>query len=213
MLFLCAYASSATAQPKPLTVVSPPAQRVPVGAPLQVQLVAKGGAAPFTWTLERVQLPEGLKLDAKTGFITGHPAVAGEFRIPVAVTDSSSPAQKSSGELVITVVAALEVRWKQKPQIREGGISGSVVVTNNTGHPLELTIIILAVNEIDKAFALGYQHFNFEPNSESPVIPFGAALPFGTYIVHVDAVAEDLVKKSIYRDRLQTERRLTLQQH
>jgi len=51
-----------------------------------------------------------------------------------------------------------------------------------------MTVIIVAVNEIGKAFALGYQHFNIARNVEQ-VVPFSTTVPNGRYIVHADAIA------------------------
>lgn len=205
-------ATLAAAQSTPLKIIPPGAQRAVVGTPFQLQLSSQGGVAPYTWELLETQLPAGLRLDAKAGVVSGVPRTSGEFRIPVAVRDSSNPPQEARQEIVLTIVAALEVKWKQAPQVRDGGIFGSVVVTNNTGRTLQLTVIVLAVNEVNKAFALGYQHFDFKPNTESPVISIGSTLPFGTYAIHTDAIAEDQPNNRIYRARLETTQHFKLQQ-
>jgi len=206
------FVSTALAQQKPLSIPPPPAQRVTIGTPLQLQLTVDGGTPPYTWRLPKLQLPRGLALDKAMGLISGSPEVAGDFKVPVTVTDSGSPPQEAQVELLITVVNLLEVKWKLLPQIRGDAIAGTVGVTNRTGRTLNLTVIVLAVNQFNKAFALGYQHFDIRGNSESPTIPFSSSLPFGSYVIHVDAVAEDLVRKNIYRSRLQTPEPLVLQQ-
>jgi hypothetical protein len=85
-------------------------------------------------------------------------------------------------------------------------ILGSVRVSNGTKDPFDLTVIILAVDEHGKAFALGYQRFDLQPETVDVEIPFGQAsnLPFGAYVVHADAVAEVAAKDSIFRGRQQT---------
>lgn len=208
----CLAAIGAQGQSVPLTITTPGAQRAVVGAPFQLQLSSQGGVAPYSWKLLQTQLPAGLSLDPRAGVIRGIPTVSGEFSIPVAVTDSSNPPQEVQGEFVLMIVAALDVKWKQTPQVRDGGIFGSLVVTNNTGRTLQLTLIVLAVNEVNKAFALGYQHFNFKPRSESPVIPIGSTLPFGTYVINADAIAEDPQNNRIYRARVETKQHFKLQQ-
>lgn len=208
----CLSAMRAQEQPAPLTITTPKAQRAVVGTPLQLQLSLQGGVAPYSWKLLQNKLPAGLKLDSRAGVIAGVPSVSGEFRIPITVTDSSNPAQEVQDEIVLKIVAALEVKWKQIPQVRDGGIFGSVAVTNNTGRTLRLTVIVLAVNGINKAFALGYQHFDFKPQSESPVIPIGSTLPYGTYVIHADAIAEDQPNNRIYRARIETSQHFKLQQ-
>jgi hypothetical protein len=206
------FATTGIAQSTALSVQTPAAQRVLLGAPLRVQLSARGGSAPYTWKLLNVPLPEGLTLNKRTGRIGGTPEVSGEFRVPIAVEDSSSPPQEARGELEITVISQFEVRWKQPPQVRKEGISGSVIITSNSNRTLQLTVIILALDRINKAFALGYEHFNLKPYSESPEIPFGATLPFGSYIVNVDAIAEEPIGKRVFRSRIESARHLTLQQ-
>lgn len=210
--YLGCFASAAGAQSIPLSVQAPPAQRVFLSAPLRVQLEARGGTAPYVWKLLEIPLPKGLTLNKQTGLISGAPQVAGEFKVPIAVDDSSAPAQEARADLYITIIGQLEVRWQQVPEVRDGGISGSVIIANNTSRPLQLTVIILAVNKIDKAFALGYQHFELKPNIESPPIPFGSSLPFGSYLVNVDAIAEEPVARQIFRSRIESDRRLILQQ-
>jgi len=209
---LCAVAILAEGQSTPVTITTPPAQRTVVGSAFKLQLSAQGGIAPYSWRLLQPNLPAGLTLDPRAGIISGIPTVSGEFRIPIAVTDSGNPPQEVQTEIVLTVIAALEVKWKQTPQVKDGGIFGSLVVTNNTGRHLQLTVIVLAVNEVNKAFALGYQHFDFKPQSESPLIPIGSTLPFGTYVIHADAIAEDGPNNRIYRARLETRHPLKLQQ-
>lgn len=205
-----ALATGVSAQQQPLTITSPTAYRSLAGQPIRIQLAASGGTAPYTWRLLENELPAGLTFDPKSGLFSGAVNTPGEFHVPIAVSDASQNELKST--LTLTIVPALEVHWKQPANVRDGGIYGSVIVTNNTGRTLQLTVIVLAVNETNKAFALGYQHFDCKPNADTPVIPFGATLPFGSYVVHVDAVAEDAGQNHIFRSRLQTSNRLTLLQ-
>ncbi len=107
------------------------------------------------------------------------------------------------GEFTITVVPPLEIEWTHEPQLQEDGIYGAVKVSNASGEDNDLTVIIVAVNQIGKAFALGYQRLTLAKSS-SQEIPFGASLPIGTYIVHADAVAEIPSKNVIRRTRLHT---------
>jgi len=60
-------------------------------------------------------------------------------------------------------------------------------------------VIVVAVNEIGKAFALGYQHFDLLPKTKEQEIPFESQLPGGRYTVRVDAVGEVSAKNRIYR--------------
>jgi hypothetical protein len=91
----------------------------------------------------------------------------------------------------IEVPDALTLDWERAPHISQEGIKGSVVVSNQTAHTVDLTVIIVAVNEVGKAFALAEQHFPLPAGMDSS-IPFGknAVLPFGKYTLHADAVGE-----------------------
>jgi hypothetical protein len=109
-------------------------------------------------------------------------------------------------EFAIEVEGALLLEWVKQPSLAENSIAGSVKVTNNStrGEEFDLTMIIVAVNEVGKAFALGYQHFTLSQDVDQD-IPFTQTVPNGQYIVHVDAIAEVAATRSIYRSRLQTQ--------
>ena len=82
-------------------------------------------------------------------------------------------------------------------------LNGSVIVSNLTEQDFTLTVIVMAVNQIGRATALGYQEFTLRSGAEQ-VIPFGASPGPGSYIVHADAVAEVASTNTIYRARKQT---------
>ena len=84
------------AQTYTLSVVAPlkitqttTAQQGEVARPLELQLAATGGRAPYWWApAAGMTLPAGLKLDPSTGVVTGHPTVAGSYALKIAVTDA-----------------------------------------------------------------------------------------------------------------------------
>jgi hypothetical protein len=174
------------------------------------QLQASGGTPPLHWSIASGSLPEGLELDAATGTLTGAPASNSEAHFVIRVTDSAEPPHVAEHPYAIAVVPPLTVEWKRLPAVSNGGISGAVSLTNGLDDDYDLTLIVVAVNEYGKAFALGYQHFNFAANSDMPEIAFGSTLPRGSYIVHVDAVGENADKNEIYRARLQTDQPLNV---
>jgi hypothetical protein len=120
--------------------------------------------------------------------------------VTLEVTDSSRAVQRASRELTIRVVPALATDWKQPPALHETTIAGSLVVANDTADDFDLTVIVVAVNEIGKAFTLGYQHFVLRANTTSQEIPFQSQMPRGRYNVRADAVGEIPSKKQILRN-------------
>jgi hypothetical protein len=65
-----------------------------------------------------------------------------------------------------------------------------------------LTFDVLAVNEIGRATAIGYQHFTLQKNTRDMELPFGDTLAPGSYLVNVDVVAEEPDSKMIFRARM-----------
>ena len=201
LLLFCALIAIAQQGPEIVT------QTLPDGAPgeqYDVSLRAQGGTEPLQWEIAKGSLPAGLKLS--DGRIVGEPTVPGESKLTLRVTDSAKPPRTAERDFTLRIRAALEVRWEEQPTVIDGEIHGAVTVTNGLKDPYDLTLIIVGVNEVGKAFALGYQHWKIMPRSEMRTIKFGEGdkLPRGSYVVHVDAVGEDTVKGKIYRSRLQT---------
>src|SRR3569833_561368 len=65
------------------------------------------------------------------------------------------------------------------PNLVGNVVKGSVIATNNSDIPFDQTIIVEAVNEIGKAFAIGYGHFTLDPHTKSERLRFDMTLPPG----------------------------------
>jgi Putative Ig domain len=187
-------------------------QTIVAGESFNFPLVAHGGAAPYTWSRTDGDLPPGLRLLHHKGVIDGVPTTPGEYRFNLSVTDSNVPHQQVQREITIKVIAALTIDWKQPPAVQGNTLSGSAVVTNQTGHSLDVTVIIVAVNAIGRATSLGYQRFILPAQSASPVIPFGTSPGPGAYTVRVDAVAHRKSGHPIFRVSKQTSGTLAITQ-
>ncbi len=160
------------------------------------------GTPPWRWLRIRGAFPPGITL--RDGTLAGVPTSPGEFRFTLQATDSSPKPLTVTRDYVLRVPSPLTVNWTQPPHVTpEGGIAGELQVTNASGSTVDLTVIVVAVNTINKAFALGYQHFSFDLGVQR--IPFGSTLPRDTYVVHADAIAEIAQTGDIYRARLQTD--------
>jgi hypothetical protein len=77
-----------TVRPTPMTVVTTSLPDGEASTPYQVFLVAEGGTAPYTWSLDTGTLPAGVTLSA-AGELSGIPGAAGTFDFTVRATDSS----------------------------------------------------------------------------------------------------------------------------
>ena len=165
------------------------------------------GTPPWRFRSVRGSLPPGIALDP-AGVLAGTPTAPGEFHFTLEATDSSTTPVAKTRNFVLTVPPPLIVAWTQPPQVTaqrvppNGAISGELEVTIGSAGALDLTVIVVAVNTVNKAFALGYQHFSLGAGSQR--ISFGSTLPRDTYVVHADAIAEDSETGKIYRARLQT---------
>jgi hypothetical protein len=162
------------------------------------KLESMGGLPPLRWYVDQKQLPPGLTLQSD-GTISGIPTTPGTFHFTVEVGDATRPPRKDSRELMLVVVPAMPMDWRQPPACRETTIAGTLWVTNNTPDDFVLTVIVVAVNEYGKAFTLGYQHFTLSAGTTSPDIPFQMQMPRGRYRVRADAVGELMAKKQILR--------------
>jgi Putative Ig domain len=148
-------------------------------------------------------LPPGLRLSAAKGTVSGIPTTPGAYRFAITVSDSSIPAMQVQREYTLVITGMLSIEWKQAPAVDGQALGGSVVVANTSNQDVTLTVIVMAVNEIGRATALGYQEFTLRSGAQQ-AIPFGSEPGPGTYIVHADAVAEVVKTNSIYRARKQT---------
>ena len=208
-MILLAAISTAQQAPDPVKLAIDPLT-LPTGSPkhpYKFQFQAHGGIPPFKYALVETALPAGMTLGTD-GFLTGTPPAVGQFRFTISVTDSGTPAQSASRSFVLRVVAPMLMEWKKYARVSGNRVEGSVVVSNSTEDDFDFTFIVLAVAEDGRATAIGYQRFDLKSGVDSLELPFGETLPRGTYLVHVDAVAEVPPKDAIYRSRLQTKEKL-----
>jgi hypothetical protein len=197
------FCQSSTDLSSQLSVKSDPLLKAFLRAQYHEQLEAQGGSAPYTWKLEHGDLPRGLSLD-RSGVLSGMPTEVGDFHFVVTVSDAGSPAHQRNQELTLRVLAPLAVQWGNQAKINGQRIEGSVKVSNQTGQDFDLTFVVLAVNDIGRATAIGYQRFNLKHETIDFEIPFGENLPPGGYVVNVDVVAEIAATNTIHRARLVT---------
>ena len=196
---------------QPLVIQTTSLPRAYVRQPYQARLEVRGGVPPLKWELTDGSLPAGIVLHSD-GELAGTPRETGEFRFTVTVTDTGKPAYQRTQQLSLTVVSPLMAQWGRYPKVNGQRLEGSILVSNQTDRDFDLTVIVLAVNKIGRATAIGYQHFPLKKNTDEMEIPFGDNLPPGSYELNVDAVAEVAATNSIYRVRLVPKERFEIQQ-
>jgi len=188
----------------PLTIETASLPNAEAGMPYQAGLHAHGGVNPYTWHLAQGSaLPPGLHLQPHGGRISGTPTTAGEYHFTIVLSDVNAPPALVQRDFTLVVVAGLTIDWQHVPKVSGTSLAGSVIVANHTGQPASLTVIIVAVNQIGRATALGYQHFTIQPQAQQE-IPFGSSPGPGNYTVRADAVAHFSASKTYLRAHKQT---------
>ena len=165
------------------------------------ELHAADGSAPYRWRVSG-QLPPGITFDTPSATLAGIPTAAGDYRFTITIADSSRHTASRTYLLRIGLGTTITIAWTRAPAVAGGAISGEVEVSNPGREAFDLTFIAVAVNEIGRATALGYQRFSLGPGKQR--IPFGTTLPRGSYVVHADAVGEIARSRTIRRARLQS---------
>jgi hypothetical protein len=87
---------------EPLAITTTTLPGGTVGQAYSASVMASGGTQPYTFSITRGSLPNGLSLSA-SGVISGTPTSTGTSRFTVQVKDSSNPALKATANLSITV--------------------------------------------------------------------------------------------------------------
>jgi hypothetical protein len=167
------------------------------------RLSASGGVAPYHWTLLGGSLPRGFQLN-EFGELTGTPQEPEQLEFTAIVRDSSNPAGQQKKKFVLGTEPPLTAEWGHTARVSGQRIEGSIKVSNRTGRDFDVTVIVLAVNDIGRATAIGYQHFSLKRDTRNFDIPFGDHVSRGTYAVNVDVVAEEPVSTRVFRARLVT---------
>jgi hypothetical protein len=172
--------------------------------PYLANLQGSSGIEPYHWHVIAGSLPRGFVLN-EGGALTGVLDELGQFEFTALVTDNENPPKQGKQQLVLSAETPMAAEWLRKAQVNGQRIDGSIKVSNHTGRDFDLTFVVLAVNDIGRATAIGYQHFPLKRDTRDMEIPFGDTLSPGNYVVNVDVVGEEPVSYRIFRARLVTE--------
>jgi len=186
---------------RPFQIVTSNLPSAEIGVEYKAEIRVVGGKPPYRWTVLQQSLPAGLALDSTRGVIFGTPQSDTQFSALMQVSDSSEPPLTMTKLLVTNPGPVLAIRWTDRPHLSLDHLAGAARVKNGSKDDVDLTVIVVAVNEYGKAFALGYEHLTVPRGAETPDLKFDSSLPLGQYTLHADAVAEVPAKNTIYRDR------------
>jgi hypothetical protein len=171
--------------------------------PFNLRLECSGGVGAHHWSVIAGSLPRNFELN-DLGRLAGTPEEAGRFEFTGTVRDDDNPPNRINKKFILTVATPLTAVWERRVRVSGNRIDGSIKVSNRTGRDFDLTVIALAVNDIGRATAIGYQHFPLKKDIRDLEISFGDTLSPGNYAVNVDVVGEETISDRIFRARLVT---------
>jgi type II secretory pathway pseudopilin PulG len=130
----------------PPVITDPPNQATYTDRVVNLQLSAKDGALPLTWTA--AQLPPGLNLSSGGGLITGTPTTAGTYAVVITATGVDGRADSTSFTWLVVLPPALTNPGLQRNTIGKTisplaitAVGGMLPLTwSASGLPLGLTI-------------------------------------------------------------------------
>jgi hypothetical protein len=195
--------AQAAPSPESISITSKPLPKPFLWEPYTARLQASDGTEPYHWRVVDSSLPRSLRL-SDDGILSGYLNQPDELAFTVLVRDNSIPPKQTKQKLILKTENPLSADWLRKAEVNGERIDGSIKVCNHTGRDFDLTFIVLAVNDIGRATAIGYQHFPLKKNTVDMEIPFGETLSPGNYAINVDVVGEEFLSKRIFRARLVT---------
>jgi hypothetical protein len=118
-----------------LTIATQLVPSAVVGTPYVLVLDATGGTPGYSWSVTAGQLPPGVSLASSTGIVSGSPTASGKYSAQVTLSDASTPADKKSSTITISVAAPpLAIVTSGLPTAFSSAIySGSLQATGGTG--------------------------------------------------------------------------------
>jgi hypothetical protein len=183
-----------------------PTSSVPIALPkaslwnrYSFQFQATGENGPHHWLIVNGVLPRGVNL-REDGELSGEIVDQGQSNFTIAEIDRGRKQKQQN--CVLATETPLAMLWSKHAEVNGQRIDGSIKVSNNTGRDFDLTFVVLAVNDIGRATAIGYQHLSLKQNTKDLELPFGDTLSSGNYVVHVDVVGEEPQSNMIFRSRL-----------
>jgi hypothetical protein len=86
-----------------------------MSTPYNASLLAEGGTAPYSWSVENGTLPAGLALNAVSGAVTGTPTSPGQFAFDIRVRDGATPPNSATRSFTVTINSGFTVLTTSLP--------------------------------------------------------------------------------------------------
>lgn len=93
------------AVPPPLRIIDEALPTATLGQPYRHTMTARGGTPPYTWIARG--LPAGLRMNSRTGVISGTPRRAGSYNVTITVRDQDSNSVSQNYTLTVLPAGAL----------------------------------------------------------------------------------------------------------
>jgi hypothetical protein len=117
-----------------VTLSCPSANTGVGGEAYSSNLVASGGASPYTYAIASGNLPPGLSLNTSTGAITGTPTTLGTFNFTASATDATGAMATSNCGIAISGTFVINaILWDNGPSGPAGGLS---FINYQSGQPV-----------------------------------------------------------------------------
>ena len=88
----------------PLQIITSDLPEAKQGSSYRADLECEGGVSPYSWTIVKGALPQGLNLARPNGLITGTPEEYGKFGFTVRVKDAGEKAEVAKKELDLEII-------------------------------------------------------------------------------------------------------------
>jgi hypothetical protein len=132
-----------------LTIADPILPKASVGTSYTTTLKASGAWNAYSWSVASGRLPAGLRLNARTGKISGKPRTASDHRFTIRATGTGNPAQSVTRTLSIAVAPKPALSFSiPRSGLKLSGKSVSIRIRCAKGAACDGSLKLVYVHEV-----------------------------------------------------------------